>query len=128
MTTLSRRHWRNLISTHLDRSDPTRSRWLNEHPRRAEILNELVSDAIDIWCQATAARQDPDWPADPWTRLSPDELEQWIVARTVETPDLWEDLTVQYPRTPTHPASDGRMVLQVIPATGPTRSRSPRPR
>ena len=99
MTTLSRRHWRELIRTHLERWDPIHSRWLQEHPRQTEILNEVVTDAIDVWCQAMAARQDPNWPPDPWTRLDLDELEQLIVARTVETPELWEDLAETYPRT-----------------------------
>ena len=99
MTTLSRRHWRELIRAHLERWDPIHSRWLQEHPRQTEILNEVVTDAIDVWCQAMAARQDPNWPPDPWTRLDLDELEELIVARTVETPELWEDLAETYPRT-----------------------------
>ena len=130
MATLSRRHWREAICTHLERSDPIHLRWLQEHPRRADLLNELVSDAIDVWCQAIAARQDPNWPPCSWTRVDLAELEQLIVARTVETPDLWEDLAEQYPRTPppAKPEPIGPMPLDLPPATGPTRPRSPRRR
>ena len=130
MTTLSRRHWRDLIRTHLERWDPIHSRWLQEHPRQSEMLNDVVTDAIDVWCQAMAARQDPNWPPDPWTRLDLDELEELIVARTVETTELWEDLAETYPRTtpPSRPEPIGPMPLQVIPPTGPKRPRSPRRR
>jgi len=59
-----------------------------------------------------------------------DGLEQLIVARTVETRELWENLAETYPRTtaPSRPEPIGPMPLQVIPPTGPTRPRSPRRR
>jgi hypothetical protein len=34
---LSRRHWREAICSHLERSDPIHARWLQEHPRRADL-------------------------------------------------------------------------------------------
>ena len=46
MTTLSRRHWRELVRAHLERWDPIHSRWLQEHPRQTEILNEVVLNQV----------------------------------------------------------------------------------
>lgn len=130
MSTLSRRHWRELICRTLDRTDPARLRWVQEHPQHDAILNELVTEAIDLWCQAMAAREDPNWGPDPWTRVGLDELEELIVNRTLEIPELWEELDETYPRTPKAEKPDpfGPMPLDLIPATGPTRPRSPRPR
>lgn len=130
MSTLSRRHWRQAICTQLEQTDPARLCWIQEHPRRQAILNEIVTEAIDLWCQATAARQDPTWGPDPWTRAEPDELEQMIIARTIEIPDLWEELAEAHPRTSpgTTPAPIGPMPLGLSPAAGPTHPRSPRPR
>ena len=122
MSTLSRRHWRQTIWTHLATTDPIRLRWLQEHPQQPAMLNEVVTDAIDLWCQAMAARENPNWPPDSWTRLSPEDLEQEIVARTVETPELWESLEERYPRTPppAAPTPIGPMPLELIPSTNPT--------
>ena len=126
----SRRHWREQMLAQLEAEDPAHSRWLQEHPRRSDILNELVTDAVDMWCQAMTCREDPNYPAGfGWNRLDPDELEATVIQRTLETPELWPDLAETHPRTP-KPVKDppfGPAPLDLIPPTGPPKRRSPRP-
>jgi hypothetical protein len=102
VTELSRRHWRQAISQWLERADPVRSRWMTEHPRRDEILNDLCTDAIDLWLHASKVRAETPAVPSIWTAGPADELENQVLTQLLEAPELWVDLEEDYPRsTPT---------------------------
>ena len=121
-TTLSRGHWREAICQWLQRRDPLHARWLQEHPRRQEILNELTTDAIDLWLHAVNERANN--PLSFWAVCPQEDQESTVLSRTLEAPELWPDLDEDYPRTPPPPARDP-MMLSTIPASGRTGRRSP---
>ncbi|MGB3737295.1 MAG: hypothetical protein WA964_20240 [Ilumatobacter sp.] len=58
MLELSRRHLRTAIWMALETDHPIRHRWLQEHPHSASMMNQLVTDATDLWIAADQQRQD----------------------------------------------------------------------
>lgn len=123
-TTRPRRYWREAICLWLDRWDPIHSRWLQEHPRRTEILNELTTEVIDLWLHALQQRaQNPTVPS-VWTSTPEEELELTVVSMMLETPELWPDLDDDYPRTPP-PVKSPPLMLRTIPPSAPTDRRWP---
>lgn len=122
MITASRRHWRQALLNELKVSNPAQARWLQEHPRRAEILNLLTTDVIDFWLEAVTERDNPPSEPSVWTSMTQEDVAWTVVARTLEAPDLWPDLDETFPRTPPPPPVDP-IPLQLIPPTGPTRPR-----
>ena len=126
-TTLSRGHWREAICHWLERWDPLHSRWLQEHPRRQEILNMLTTDAIDLWLHAVNERAATPPVPSVWTSTPEGDLESAVLAVTLEAPELWPDLDDDYPRTPPPPTPEPVM-LRTIPDFGRIGRRSPRQR
>ena len=118
MTTprLSRRYWRKAIETFLHRHDPIRARWLQEHPRRHEILNTVTTDALDLWLEATRERATSTSPS-VWTSTPTEDLESTVLAVILEAPELWENLDEDHPRTPKPPSTP--LMLRTIPDSGP---------
>ena len=123
-TTLSRRHWREAIWLWLERWNPVQSRWLQEHPRREEILNELTTEVIDLWLHALKLRAATPLVPSVWTSTSEADLESTVVSLMLETPELWPDLDEDYPRTPLPPEAPP-MMLQTIPVFNPIVPPSP---
>jgi hypothetical protein len=99
MTGLSRRHWRHAIVQWLEEWDPARSRWVQEHPRREQILNDLCTDAIDLWIHATGVRAENPQVPSIWTAAPADELEAQVLTQLLEAPELWVDLEEDHPRS-----------------------------
>ena len=120
MLELSRRHLRTAIWTALETDDPIRHRWLQEHPHSASMMNQLATDATDLWIAADQQRQNPSTAPSIWTAIEPDEIEATVISTLLETPDLWPELEAQFPRTPTTEQA-GSGVESPIPASGPTR-------
>ncbi len=84
------------------------------------MMNQLVTDATDLWIAADQQRQDHSTAPSIWTAIEPDEIEATVISTLLETPDLWPELETQFPRTATtEQVSSG--VESPIPASGPTR-------
>ena len=120
MLELSRRHLRAAIWTALETDDPIRHRWLQEHPHSDSMMNQLVTDATELWITADQQRQNPLSAPSIWTAIDTEVIESTVISTLLETPDLWPELEAQFPRTPTTPTVAGG-VESPIPASGPTR-------
>ena len=120
MLELSRRHLRAAIWNAIETDDPIRHRWLQEHPRSDSMMNQLVTDATELWIAADQQRQNPSPAPSIWTAIEPDEIEATVISVLLETPDLWPELDEQFPRHPA-PRTEAVGIESPIPASGPTR-------
>ncbi len=120
MLELSRRHLRTAIWMALETDEPIRHRWLQEHPHSASMMNQLVTDATDLWIAADQQRRSPAMAPSIWTAIEPDEIEATVISILLETPDLWPELEEQFPRT-SMASTVASGVESPIPASGPTR-------
>ena len=122
---LSTRWWRTQIETHLETWQPANARWVQEHPRRTEIVASLTTDAIDLWLHATTVRIDPTSTPSVWTSTPPTELASTVVATVLDSPELWANLDEDYPDTATVTSTELErpMMLATIPGSGPTSRR-----
>ena len=107
------------IRAHLERSDPVHSRWLQEHPAPAEILNEVMTETIDMWLPG----DDGPGRTRPGRRVRVDldddrRIQTTVIARTVEIAGLWADLDETYPRTHRRDRSRSSDAAAVTPPTG----------
>lgn len=130
MLKLSRNRLRTLIWEMVDADDPVRHRWLQEHPHRDEIMNQLISDSMDLTIAAHSERSLTPTTGS-WATVTETEIEPTVVEMVLGSPDLWEQVDEQFPR-PTAPATREEAMhnllhdVALVPRSGPTVNDSPR--
>lgn len=130
MLNLSRARIRTLIVTELEADNPGRHRWVQEHPSSAAIVNQLTSDAIDLMIDANRDRHQTA-PTGFWASVTETEIEATVIEMVLGSPDLWETIDEEFPRTPTSASSDATMhnlmgEVSLVPRSAPTGNGSPR--
>lgn len=132
MLNLSRTQLRTAIWEMIGDDHPLRFRWLQEHPRTVEIVNQLVCDAMELSIQAHQARNASS-PSGFFTILDDDEITSTVVEMVLGSAGLWAELDEQFPRTP--PAVTSLDVMHdllgdvaVVGASAPIRNTSHRAR
>ena len=98
MLNLSRSRVRTAIWEMLQADDPIRHRWLQEHPRTNEIVNQLTSDTIDLMTSAYRERSSNPTTG-YWASLTDTEIEPTAVEMVLGSPDLWDAVETEFPRT-----------------------------
>lgn len=129
MLKLSRNRIRSLIWVTLEADDPIRHRWLQEHPHRDAIVNQMTSDSIELTIGAHQQRSQTPTTG-YWTSLTEAEIEPTVVEMVLGSPDLWEQVEDQFPRdmpvrTTEDVMSELLRDLPVVPRSGPTVNESP---
>lgn len=130
MLNLSRQQFRTLIWSTVENDDPIRHRWLQEHPHRDAIVNQLTTDAMQLAIDAHEQRsQNPT--TGYWTSLEEAEIAPTTVEMVLGSPDVWEQVTEQFLRTPPSRTTETAMHellsdVNVVPRSSPTAPASPR--
>lgn len=128
MLNLSRSRVRSAIWEMLEADDPIRQRWLQEHPKTNEIVKQLTSDTIDLMTLAFQERSSNPTTGF-WASLADTEIEPTTVEMVLGSPDLWEAVEMEFPRTSPARAPTGEdfhdALLRDVPMVPASRSTDP---
>jgi len=131
MWNLSRKTLRDALWQHLAEGDPIRHRWLQEHPRENEIVNQLTAEALQMMSAAMTERSLVPQTTTFWsTPTETDaEVQATVIDMLLSIEGLWSDLNDEFPRAPsklialdvTHELMGS---VPIVPASAPTRNAS----
>jgi hypothetical protein len=134
MWNLSRKTLRDALLQQLAEADPIRHRWLQEHPRSNEIVNQLTAEALQMMAAAMTERSSVPQTTTFWSTPTEThaEVQATVIDMLLSIEGLWSDLNDEFPRTPTKlTALDVTHELMgsvpVVPASAPTRNAWHRP-
>ena len=80
--------WEELICFWLQTRLPVRSRWVQEHPKRDEVMRELVEEASEMLEQVNDPTEDTENPVF-WASIPIAERPDEVVAVMIDQVDLW---------------------------------------
>ena len=97
-TNLTPAAWENLLCGLLERADPVRSRWLQEHPPRPLIVRQLVIEASETLERVN----DPTVTSNPtfWASIEPPDRPTEVAAMMIDSVELWDEATRTWPNPP----------------------------
>lgn len=100
MWNLSRNAAKEAIWEELRVEYPVRHRWLQEHPRSAEILNELTSNVVAM--QARGLDRRASTSTGYWTTMAETDDDVLGIAVMLElgSDEVWVQMEDQFPREP----------------------------
>jgi hypothetical protein len=112
--------WEQLICYWLAVHLPVRSRWVQEHPKRAEVMRELVEEATEMLDQVNDPQEDTENPVF-WASIPIPDRPDEVVAIMIDQVDLWVGIDSCWPNPP-HPTAPLPPPLPgTIPASAPIR-------
>ena len=122
MTTanLTPQAWEGLLCGLLEQSDPIRSRWLQEHPQRTQIVRQLVIEASEMLDRVN----DPSAMSNPafWSSISPQDRPAEVAAIMIESVELWDETSQAWPNpTPPTEPPQREPLPEAIPGSAPIR-------
>jgi hypothetical protein len=97
-TNLTPAAWENLLCGLLERANPVRSWWLQEHPQRPLIVRQLVIEG-----SKTLERvNDPTATSNPtcWASIEPLDRPTEVAAMMIDSVELWDEATRTWPDPP----------------------------
>lgn len=107
MWNLSRKALREAITETVEADEPIRHRWLQEHPRSNEILNQLTTEALQMMSSALRERSLVPQRTTFWS--TPDEIEAEVQTTVIDmllgVDGLWSDLADEFPREAPKPTA-----------------------
>ena len=107
MWNLSRKTLREAITETLEADEPIHHRWLQEHPRSNEILNQLTTEALQMMSSALKERslvpqQTTFWSTPAETET---EVQTTVIDMLLGVDGLWSDLADEFPRDAPKPTA-----------------------
>ena len=96
------REWEDLISFWLHARMPVRSRWVQEHPKRDEVMQELVEEAAEMLDQVNDPEEDTENPVF-WASIPVGERPDEVVVVMIDQFDLWIGIDSCWPNPPPPP-------------------------
>ena len=113
--------WEQLICYWLQVHMPVRSRWVQEHPKRAEVMRELVEEATEMLQQVNDPEEDTENPVF-WASIPIPDRPDEVVTIMIDQVDLWAGIDSYWPNPPPPPRPPMPPPLPgTIPASAPIR-------